>query len=111
VGNVQEWVADWTQGPGTAASGGSYVTNDWRPNFLTSSTPEYGNDDMDGINGSVHLVAPQTGTPPDNTPNGLPSAIRRGGIWSSGDGAGVFAFTTGQTPSTLDNATGFRCAR
>src|SRR5215831_21423474 len=50
VGNVSEWVADWFQGPGTAASNGFSVTNDWHPNFITQSTPEYGNDLVTGIN-------------------------------------------------------------
>jgi formylglycine-generating enzyme required for sulfatase activity len=111
VGNVQEWVADWIHGPGTAASAGSYVTNDWSPNFITHSTPEYGNDYVGSVNGAVHLAAPQTSTPPDNTPDALPSAIVRGGYWGGGDGDGVFFFAAGHTPSSLDNATGFRCAR
>jgi formylglycine-generating enzyme required for sulfatase activity len=111
VGNVQEWVADWMQGPGTAASGGYYVTNDWNPNFLAQSSSEYGNDFMVGINGAVHLAAPQSSTPVNNTPDGFPSAISRGGYWGAGTGAGVFAFVAGHTPSSLDNATGFRCGR
>src|SRR3954470_21078959 len=111
VGNVQEWVADWMQGPGTAASNGFSITNDWHPSFIAVSTPEYGSDSISGVNGSVHLAAPQTSTPADNTPDGLPSAIARGGIWTFGEGAGVFTMAIEHSPSSLDNATGFRCAR
>jgi formylglycine-generating enzyme required for sulfatase activity len=111
VGNVQEWVADWMQGPGTAASGGYSVTNDWTPDFKPQSDIEYGNDFTVGINGSVHLAAPQSSAPADNTPDGFPSAIMRGGSWSAAAGAGVFAVVAEHTPSSLDNATGFRCGR
>lgn len=111
VGNVQEWVADWIQGPGTAASGGYYVTRDWNPDFVPQSTAEYGSDSIAGINGSVHLAAPQSSTPVNNAPDGLPSAIARGGYWGGGAGDGVFALYAEHTPSSLDNATGFRCGR
>jgi formylglycine-generating enzyme required for sulfatase activity len=111
VGNVNEWVADWVQGPGTAASNGYSVTGDWHPDFVTQSTGEYGNDGIYGVNGAVHLTAPQSSTPADNTPDGLPGAIVRGGMWTSGESGGVFFYFSEHTPSSLDNATGFRCGR
>ena len=92
VGNVTECVADWMPGPGTAASGGYYVTGDWHPSATPLSDSEYGNDHIDGVNAAVHLAAPQSSTPADNTPDGLPAATARaerrrvspGGRWRAG---------------------------
>jgi formylglycine-generating enzyme required for sulfatase activity len=111
VGNVNEWVADWVQGPGTAASNGYSVTGEWHPDYITQSTSDYGNDGIYGVNGAVHLTAPQSSTPADNTPDGMPGAIVRGGMWTSGQSGGVFAYFSEHTPSSLDNATGFRCGK
>lgn len=109
VGNVQEWVSDWIQGPGINAS---TVINAWIPSAFVNSTATYGNDSISGINEGFHLEAPQTGGVGDDaTPDGLPSAIARGGIWTSGEGAGIFMMAAEHSPSSLDNATGFRCAR
>jgi formylglycine-generating enzyme required for sulfatase activity len=41
VGNVNEWVADWIQGPG---NNGSTVSGVFNPLALSISTPTYGND-------------------------------------------------------------------
>jgi formylglycine-generating enzyme required for sulfatase activity len=109
VGNVQEWVADWIQGPGISPGG---VINAWIPAAYYVATPTYGNDSISGINEAFHLEAPQTGGPGDDYAiDGLPAGIARGGIWTSGEGGGVFALAAEHTPSSLDNATGFRCAR
>jgi formylglycine-generating enzyme required for sulfatase activity len=112
VGNVNEWVADWIQGPGTAASGGFYVTGDWNPTWLSKSSKDYGNDWIGGINEAVHAEAPQTG--PNSykgDPDAMPAAIVRGGNWGGQDLDGVFFLDASHTPTSLDNATGFRCAR
>jgi formylglycine-generating enzyme required for sulfatase activity len=108
VGNVQEWVADWIQGPGRSPGA---VINAWIPGAYTVSTPAYGDDSISGINEAFHLEAPQDGTPIQADIDGLPSGIARGGIWTSGTGGGVFMMAAEHTPSSLDNATGFRCAR
>jgi len=108
VGNVQEWVADWIQGPGISPGG---VINAWIPSAYAVSTPAYGSDSISGINEAFHLEAPQTGADNEAAIDGLPAALARGGIWTSGAGAGVFALYAEHTPSSLDNATGFRCAR
>ena len=42
---------------------------------------------------------------------GLPFAALRGGGWSYGPRAGVFALTLGDGPSNLDNDIGARCCR
>jgi hypothetical protein len=109
VGNVQEWVADWTQSIGVSARGGP--VNEWHPGRYPISTTTYGNDLVTGTNEAVHLEAPQNGAADDNAVDGLPAAIRRGGFWTSADGGGVFALGASHAPSSLDNATGFRCAR
>jgi formylglycine-generating enzyme required for sulfatase activity len=114
VGNVGEWVADWMHGPGTAASDGHYVTGEWNPKANNSQTTSsvYGNDYVGFVNGAVHAEAPQTGpNSANNDPDAFPSAISRGGFWLAKDGAGVFMFEVDHTPSSLDNATGFRCAK
>jgi formylglycine-generating enzyme required for sulfatase activity len=109
VGNVQEWVADWIQGPGISAGA---VINAWIPAAYYVGTPTYGNDSITGINEGFHLEAPQTGGVGDDSAiDGLPAAIARGGIWTSGEGGGVFTMAAEHSPSSLDNATGFRCAR
>jgi len=112
VGNVNEWVADWLHGPGTAASGGHSVTGDWSPIFNSHSSADYGNDFIGSINDAVHLEAPQTGpNSVNNDPDAMPAAIYRGGYWGGGEGDGVFFLFADHTPSSLDNATGSRCAR
>ena len=108
VGNVSEWVADWIQGSGISTNGSPYPH--WDPDWLAVSTKAYGDDSISGINEAVHLEAPQTG-PAVGNPDGMPAAITRGGFWLGGSGDGVFALYAGHTPSSLDNATGFRCAR
>ena len=104
VGNVLEWVADWIQGPGNSGQ--------FTPLSLSISTAAYGRDWIGGINEAFHLEAPQTGPGSVNaTPDAMPAGIVRGGMWSSGDIGGVFFLDADHTPSSLDNATGFRCAR
>jgi formylglycine-generating enzyme required for sulfatase activity len=109
VGNVQEWVADWIQGPG---NNGSTVSGAFTPLAMSIATPAYGGDWIGGINEAFHLEAPQTGpNSADATPDAMPAGIVRGGMWSSGTQAGVFFLEASHTPTSLDNATGFRCAR
>lgn len=109
VGNVQEWVADWIQGPGVSPGA---VINVWHPSTYPTSIAKYGNDSISGINEAFHLEAPQTGGVGDDYEvDGLPAGIARGGHWLYREGGGIFAIAATHTPSSLDNATGFRCAR
>ena len=108
VGNVSEWVADWIQGGGVSANGSPYAQ--WAPNNHTRATPTYGDDIISGINESPYMEAPQTGYA-ISLADAMPAAISRGGYWLGGTGNGVFALDAGHTPTSLDNATGFRCAR
>ena len=111
VGNVKEWVADWIQGPGRSP-GSSGVTNHWNPGENAEATPAYGKDSIVGLNEAFHGEWPQiTGVGDETASDGLPAGIARGGIWTSREGGGVFALFAEHTPSSLNNATGFRCAR
>lgn len=110
VGNVEEWVADWIQGPGGVGTGS--VVGNWNPNTHTHATSEYGNDHIGSINDAFHNNAPQTGNgAPNSAINPFPAAISRGGMWTSGDDAGVFKLVATDAPSSMNNAQGFRCAK
>ena len=110
VGNVGEWVADWIQGPG-GVSAGSIVPN-WDPNTHSVASPEYGNDYIGHVNDAAHNHASQTGNPNPNIDiNPFPAAIYRGGMWLSGEGGGVFMLVAQDSPSSMNNALGFRCAK
>lgn len=110
VGNVGEWVADWIQGPGGVSAGS--VVPGWDPNTHSVASPEYGNDYIGHINDAAHNHASQTGNPNPNIDiNPFPAAIYRGGMWSSGEGGGVFMLVAQDSPSSMNNALGFRCAK
>ncbi|MFZ3091867.1 MAG: SUMF1/EgtB/PvdO family nonheme iron enzyme [Nitrospirota bacterium] len=90
VGNVWEWVADWMQGN----------TNPWAPSAGTTNAT-YGSDWVYGTN-------------PATSQGGglnLSAAIIRGGSWSGGANAGVFALDASRAPSVSDSYFGFRCVR
>jgi hypothetical protein len=92
VGNVWEWVADWSRGSPASATWQTNCTN-W--------------DAAHGIDTSC--VAGPAGP-------SLPGARHRGGSWSSGSDAGVFAISDGNgsghgTPDFSSPDIGFRCAR
>ena len=91
VGNVWEWVADWMQGD----------TNPWAPSTGTAGA-SYGADWMYGTNPATFQVPGSTN---------LPAALIRGGYWSNGADAGVFALSAYFAPSNSAYVIGFRCAR
>jgi formylglycine-generating enzyme required for sulfatase activity len=88
VGNLAEWVADW----GDAAD-----IDDEAPTAGCATLPGVQGDDRTciGGDGTVHV----------------PVAVRRGGHWSSGPEAGVFAYDRADPPIGRSNTAGFRCAR
>jgi len=103
-------LGSWRAGPCVSASGA--VINDWHPSTYSLSIPKYGNDSISGINEAHHGEAHQNaGLGDDYDVDGLPAAVIRGGLWSGADGDGVFALFAQHTPSSLNNGTGFRCAR
>ena len=91
VGNVEEWVADWTE----ASVGG-----------CTDSAAAFGFPSSDLI--CFDGYNPNPGFPP---PPPAPGPFRRGGMLQDGKHAGVFTVDTSDFPSTSHNVTGFRCAR
>jgi formylglycine-generating enzyme required for sulfatase activity len=89
VGNVDEWVADW-------ADRANVGCTDW-----TSVTGIAGGDlSCFGGNGSGQLNI-----------NQIPAALSRGGLWTDGANAGVFAVNASGHPSSDSINGGFRCAR
>ncbi len=108
VGNVNEWVADWIQGPGVNDHA---IVNAWQPNSSRTTNPMYGMDNIGGVNAAYYNRAPQTGEPPPVGMNPLPAGIGRGGQWLEGEGAGVFTFYANDNPASMNNARGFRCAK
>jgi formylglycine-generating enzyme required for sulfatase activity len=86
VGNVSEWVADWTQA--NSRNDGGEI-----------STSEYGSDRIAGID----EAAPESFR--------FPSALIRGGSWRDDSGAGVYALDALNSPTRAREWLGFRCAR
>lgn len=93
VGNLWEWVADWTQGD----------SNPFAPQTGGTTNATYGNDLMSGTNPAQTQGDGRT----------FPAAIERGGSFSYGNGtaSGVFALSAAQAPSALFSDLGFRCGR
>lgn len=97
VGNLEEWVADWMQGPD---GDGATVGTQWSPNTNTTATAAYGNDTISEINDANPATEP------------FPMALIRGGGtgFAGGTGSGVFSLR-GIIPHGSASLTGFRCAR
>ncbi len=94
VGNAAEWVADWIQGPD-----GNGVSGAWNPHGASASNATYGFDLLEGFNeGSLSATR-------------FPGALFRGGNFSDGLNAGVFAASALRAPSFSSTNIGFRCAR
>lgn len=90
VGNVFEWVADWSDLANNCT--------DW-----TSQT---------GIAGGDRSCFGGAGTPSGSGSfANIPGALFRGGFWDGGALAGVFAVNANVNPSSSDNGVGFRCVR
>jgi formylglycine-generating enzyme required for sulfatase activity len=93
VGNVEEWVADWADRRAsctdwtsqTGIPGGDFSC------FGGPGTTGNGSETVDGLS--------------------IPGALLRGGVWTFGTSAGVFAVDTSNDPSGSFNGVGFRCAR
>ena len=83
VGNVLEWVGDWTD----------------RATGITQWPSAFG--------GDASAFGGSGGGGTDN----LPGAIQRGGHWDSGANAGVFAIEAAHPPFDAGSTVGFRCAR
>ncbi len=84
VGNVYEWVADWIQDNSDSDVG-------------DTSTATYGSDYIFGID--------------EASTDRFPAALLRGGYFTDGTLAGVFALYAAVGPSYTGSDTGFRCGR
>ena len=99
VGNLWEWTAEWF------VAGRTTHTTPYPDAQAETPWPDYGDGDdatwnLDGraYDGSQWI-------------NGLPAAALRGGSWSLGTSAGVFAVYLNYSPSHRTGSIGFRCAR
>ena len=87
VGNANEWVADWADRADTGC-----------PDWTTQTGIAGGDASCFGGDGS-------------GVANDIPGALTRGGAFSSGTRAGVFAVFAQGVPSASGDGIGFRCAR
>lgn len=86
VGNVWEWVADWIQDKSDVDDG-------------SISSAAYGEDGIFGVDEA------------SPTEHRFPAAILRGGRYTNGTGAGVFAYDAVVGPARVRDLWGFRCGR
>ena len=95
IGNVAEWTSEWYAGVGDATSSTPVAT--W-PDM------SFGADEIQNVASSARgLIA---------TPfvrRGIPAAALRGGEYSAGTGAGIFALTLVESPQFNPPSVGFRC--
>jgi formylglycine-generating enzyme required for sulfatase activity len=94
-GNVWEWVADWGQAGLTWQTGDGTAAAPWPAG--------YGSDNTWNVNGRTYNGAGWVA--------GAPAAFLRGGGWSRGADAGVFALDLTFAPSFSDTTFGFRCCK
>ncbi len=98
VGNAAEWVADWADTPNRS---GGFPCALWTGYLPGDDVSCFGGP---GGVGGVSMPGSQDPT------LAFPSALARGGSWSFGTWAGVFAVDSG-LPKNAVNEWGFRCAR
>jgi len=97
IGSLWEWTAQWMPAGTNYTNSGSDGTqyNNWPTGYGGDGTFNVGGRAFDG---SVWV-------------NGVPAAVVRGGGWSDGANAGVFAFSANNAPSSSYSDFGFRCGR
>jgi len=105
VGNLCEWTTLWTVA-GEKASGWS----GWTDGMESTTSPwpsgtgqDYGGDKTWNLAGRAYNGTAYV--------DGAPAAALRGGDWSLGAQAGVFALYLNRAPSYWTDRIGFRCAR
>jgi hypothetical protein len=133
VGNVWEWVADWTpQAQGCTFLGGQFggdiscfgpavtpapdATPEPTPVVLQEGNPdapEAPTAETSAASGVRRHLAGAAARPADIFPvsPNAPGAIIRGGNFAVGTRNGVFAIYGGGPPFSVSRSTGFRCAR
>jgi formylglycine-generating enzyme required for sulfatase activity len=109
VGNVWEWVADWTEA--------AVACTTWDPAFgddLACMTGRMGTPPPEPIMlGPLLWVMGPSGIHPSEAPTDplLPAALFRGGNFAIGSRSGVFAVYAGAQVNSVSRSIGFRCAR
>lgn len=106
VGNLWEWVADWTQGSNISSTATLDPTNNTitvtYPGFGGVSSADYGSDAIAG-------VIPASGQSAGNSY--MPAAIYRGANGRDNYLSGVFAYSSSLSPAVARDDIGFRCAK
>ncbi|MCX5785182.1 MAG: hypothetical protein NTX59_05800 [Elusimicrobia bacterium] len=103
AGNIWEWVGDWGQ------YGSLLSTQTWTDDFEVewdSATSAYNDDHVWNVADRAFSTLPNTGWS-----TGLPVALLRGGHWSNGAEAGVFAISADDAPLRYATFSGTRCAK
>jgi formylglycine-generating enzyme required for sulfatase activity len=108
IGNVWEWVADWTTLPVNCTNWPSAFGDDIScvGSITTPPTPAVqdagATEPGERPAGSAHDVP---------TDQALPTVYSRGGNMADGARNGIFAIFAGSHPSLVSRSTGFRCGR
>ena len=113
VGNVWEWVADWTPLAQGCAYYGDQFGNDLTCFGPSADATPQATPDVAPANPSGHRLSGATGKAADIIAVGpnAPAAIIRGGNFAVGGRNGVFAIYGGAVTYNVSRSTGFRCAR
>ena len=96
VGNVWEFVADWTQAGPTSGAGNTEIMSVWGTGFGADATWN---------------ISGEANNPSGGLTTGLPAMFIRGGYWASGTSGGAFDIDLGRAPSNSSTSSGARCCR
>jgi formylglycine-generating enzyme required for sulfatase activity len=95
IGNMWEWTAEWYAGPATSGVSDAHY---W-PNAPSST-----------FNGDITWnISSFAFYNPLGYVQGIPAAASRGGYWTDGAGAGIFALNVSDSPALHHSGVGFRC--
>jgi formylglycine-generating enzyme required for sulfatase activity len=109
VGNVWEWVSDWTDLTEGCTTWGEEMGDDMScVGPAVPEVPAFGR--RDRRRPEVRRIALRRTELVSVRPN-LPAAVIRGGNFGIDTRSGVFAFYAGSPPSNVSRSIGFRCAR
>lgn len=111
IGSLWEWVADWGFHPGWNGDISNF-TAEYGSDGYWHGGPNDASNPTRGSDGSWRSYAPaMTGNGDTIGEETSYAAVIRGGYWSNGANAGVFAFSANNGPSDWNSILGFRCGR